>query len=445
MYFYVIQTVFKLFKNHKNQRSQIVLNFILKILQSAKNQTGSIFFHLKIAQLYIIIYFYIIQTVFKLFKNHKNQRSQIVLNFILKILQSAKSQTGSIFFHLKIAQLYIIMYFYVIQTVFKLFKNHKNQRSQIVLNFILKILQSAKNQTRLIFFHLKIAQLYIIMYFYIIQTVFKLFKNHKNQRSQIVLNFILKILQSAKYQTGLIFFHLKIAQLYIIMYFYVIQTVFKLFKNHKNQRSQIVLNFILKILQSAKYQTGLIFFHLKIAQLYIIMYFYVIQTVFKLFKNHKNQRSQIVLNFILKILQSAKNQTGSIFFHLKIAQLYIIMYFYVIQTVFKLFKNHKNQRSQIMLNFILKILQSAKSQTRLIFFHLKIAQLYIIMYFYVIQTVFKPFKNHKNQRSQIMLDFILKILQSAKYQTRIDFFSPQNNSVIYNYIFLCYLDCFQTI
>ena len=41
-------------------------------------------------------------TVFKLFKNHKNQRSQIVLNFILKILQSAKSQTGSIFFHLKI-------------------------------------------------------------------------------------------------------------------------------------------------------------------------------------------------------------------------------------------------------------------------------------------------------------------------------------------------------
>ena len=266
------------------------------------------------------MYFYVIQTVFKLFKNHKNQRSQIVLNFILKILQSAKNQTGLIFFHLKIAQLYIIMYFYVIQTVFKLFKNHKNQRSQIVLNFILKILQSAKNQTGSIFFHLKIAQLYIIMYFYVIQTVFKLFKNHKNQRSQIVLNFILKILQSAKYQTGSIFFHLKIAQLYIIMYFYVIQTVFKLFKNHKNQRSQIVLNFILKILQSAKNQTGLIFFHLKIAQLYIIMYFYVIQTVFKLFKNHKNQRSQIVLNFILKILQSAKNQTGLIFFHLKIAQ-----------------------------------------------------------------------------------------------------------------------------
>ena len=153
-----------------------------------------------------IINFYVIQTVFKLFKNHKNQRSQIVLNFILKILQSAKYQTGSIFFHLKIAQLYIIMYFYVIQTVFKLFKNHKNQRSQIMLNFILKILQSAKNQTRLIFFHLKIAQLYIIMYFYVIQTVFKLFKNHKNQRSQIVLNFILKILQSAKIKPDQYFF-----------------------------------------------------------------------------------------------------------------------------------------------------------------------------------------------------------------------------------------------
>ena len=125
MYFYVIQTVFKLFKNHKNQRSQIVLNFILKILQSAKNQTGSVFFQLKIAQLYIIMYFYIIQTVFKLFKNHKNQRSQIVLNFILKIYNLLK--------------LYIIMYFYVIQTVFKLFKNHKNQRLQIVLNFILKM------------------------------------------------------------------------------------------------------------------------------------------------------------------------------------------------------------------------------------------------------------------------------------------------------------------
>ena len=47
MYFYVILTVFKPFKNHKNQRLQIVLNFILKILQSAKSQAGSIFLHFK--------------------------------------------------------------------------------------------------------------------------------------------------------------------------------------------------------------------------------------------------------------------------------------------------------------------------------------------------------------------------------------------------------------
>ena len=67
------------------------------------------------------------------------------------------------------------------------------------------------------------------------------------------------------------------------------------------------------------------------------------------------------------------------------------------------------------------------------------------MYFYVIQTVFKLFKNHKNQRSQIVLNFILKILQSAKNQTRLIFFLPQNSSIIYNYVFLCYLDCFQTI
>ena len=67
------------------------------------------------------------------------------------------------------------------------------------------------------------------------------------------------------------------------------------------------------------------------------------------------------------------------------------------------------------------------------------------MYFYVIETVFKPFKNHKYQRSQIVLNFILKILQSAKRSNQIDIFSPQNNSIIYNYVFLCYLDCFQTI
>ena len=41
-------------------------------------------------------------------------------------------------------------------------------------------------------------------------------------------------------------------------------------------------------------------------------------------------RRQIMLDFILKIYNLLKYQTGSIFFHLKIAQLYIIMYFYVI-------------------------------------------------------------------------------------------------------------------
>ena len=68
------------------------------------------------------------------------------------------------------------------------------------------------------------------------------------------------------------------------------------------------------------------------------------------------------------------------------------------------------------------------------------------MYFYIIYTVFKPFKNHKNQRSQIMLDFLLKILQSAENQTGLIFFHLVIvQSVIYNYVFLSYLDCFQTI
>ena len=44
----------------------------------------------------------------------------------------------------------------------------------------------------------------------------------------------------------------------------------------------------------------------------------------RLFSNYlkiiKIKDRQIMLDFLLKILQSAKNQTGSIFFHLKIAQ-----------------------------------------------------------------------------------------------------------------------------
>ena len=43
------------------------------------------------------------------------------------------------------------------------------------------------------------------------------------------------------------------------------------------------------------------------------MYFYVIYTVFKPFKNHKNQRSQIVLNFILKMYNLLKVKPDNIF------------------------------------------------------------------------------------------------------------------------------------
>ena len=54
----------RLFSNHlkiiKIKDRRLCWISYLKILQSAKNQTGSIFFHLKIAQLYIIIYFYVI-------------------------------------------------------------------------------------------------------------------------------------------------------------------------------------------------------------------------------------------------------------------------------------------------------------------------------------------------------------------------------------------------
>ena len=58
------------------------------------------------------------------------------------------------------------------------------------------------------------------------------------------------------------------------------------------------------------------------------------------------------------------------------------------------------------------------------------------------------FSNHlKIIKSKIAdyIGFLIENLQSAKNQTGLIFFSPQNSSVIYNYIFLCYLDCFQTI
>ena len=44
-----------------------------------------------------------------------------------------------------------------------------------------------------------------------------------------------------------------------------------------------------------------------------------------------------------------------------------------------------------------------------------------------------------------LLEIHIENLQSAKNQIRSIFFSPQNSSVIYNYVFLCYLDCFQII
>ena len=44
-----------------------------------------------------------------------------------------------------------------------------------------------------------------------------------------------------------------------------------------------------------------------------------------------------------------------------------------------------------------------------------------------------------------LCEFHIENLQSAKNQIRSIFFSPQNSSVIYNYVFLCYLDCFQII
>ena len=41
------------------------------------------------------------------------------------------------------------------------------------------------------------------------------------------------------------------------------------------------------------------------------------------------------------------------------------------------------------------------------------------------------------------VEFHIENLQSAENQIRS--ISPQNSSVIYNYVFLCYLDCFQII
>ena len=122
--------------------------------------------------------------------------------------------------------------------------------------------------------------------------------------------------------------------------------------------------------------------------------------------------------------------------YFKISQLYIIMYFYVIQTVFKPFKNHKNQRSQIIFNFILKIYNLLNIKPDRYFFTSEQLKLYIIIYFYVIQTVFKPFKNHKNQRSQIMMDFILKIYNLLNIKPDRYFFTSKQLSNIKLCIFM---------
>ena len=58
------------------------------------------------------------------------------------------------------------------------------------------------------------------------------------------------------------------------------------------------------------------------------------------------------------------------------------------------------------------------------------------------------FSNYlKIKKSKIVdcVEFHIENLQSAENHIRSIFFSPQNSSVIYNYVFLCYLDCFQII
>ena len=91
-----------------------------------------------------------------------------------------------------------------------------------------------------------------------------------------------------------------------------------------------MLNFILKIYNLLKIKPLIDIFSPQNSSVIYNYVFLCYRTVFKLFKNHKNQRSADCVEFHIENLQSAKNQTGLIFFHLKIAQLYIIMYFYVI-------------------------------------------------------------------------------------------------------------------
>ena len=63
--------------------------------------------------------------------------------------------------------------------------------------------------------------------------------------------------------------------------------------------------------------------------------------------------------------------------------------------------------------------------------------------------LYRLFSNYlkiiKIKDRRFVLNFILKILQSAKSQTGSIFFHLKITQLIYNYVFLCYLDCFQTI
>ena len=66
------------------------------------------------------------------------------------------------------------------------------------------------------------------------------------------------------------------------------------------------------------------------------------------------------------------------------------------------------------------------------------------MYFYVIE-MFSNYLKIIKIKDRDCVEFHIENLQSAKNQIRSILFSPQNSSVIYNYVFLCYLDCFQII
>ena len=50
-----------------------------------------------------------------------------------------------------------------------------------------------------------------------------------------------------------------------------------------------------------------------------------------------------------------------------------------------------------------------------------------------------------NSKIADCVEFHIENYNLLKIKTDLDIFSPQNSSVIYNYVFLYYLDCFQII